>query len=494
MSPENPRILRYSQALLLALRKSPLIQKPEGLISVAELMSQPPERSNKNNHNHNDPTVPKTGSERASRFADKELVFGPPKMNFASAQSTGLRASEDSNDMHKVVKSPDEPQSKISVLDRTTMRPISSRSRESHGRLGLNGDDNGSHTPRLEKKPVGRDGDRPEKQVERNASVGSMRVRKDEGGSWRDRSEGTGPPRPVPVKSADPWSSGTTQPRRGQRDHHPEWMNADTEKISFSGPTTPADEEQPSSGVADDDIQRFKAQMRRRERVAKPESGQQPTGQVVNQTQNISLPPTPAVQSPSAKQQEAESVDSFFDMNFDVHRVPVNQIFEKPVNEKKSSAEKSRFARFWSEEPERPPTLHTSAPPPDTMHRIGISDLFTSARMNGPQEPYGYPAARGNLPSQNAEQRYPQMMSEDDVISAYNKNRPPMSDRSAPINPSDEDRAGINRVMEKLAVFGINQRGPKLSTNEWPYGVWNDALATRAISLYVWPAAAYATV
>ncbi|KAJ3010208.1 hypothetical protein HKX48_007526 [Thoreauomyces humboldtii] len=223
-------------------------------------------------------------------------------------------------------------------------------------------------------------------------------------------------------------------------------------------------EDSPSTpnGVAEDDIQRFKAQMRKREGVNQP---QPPTESVFsNVNGNTARRPQPQ----QARDNDAENVDAFFDMNFDVHqRVPVNHLFEKPANESPVStkqSEKSRFARFWSEESDE--NVPAPQPEAETMHRIGISDLFDSARIrpNGPHQPDHQPIPNGrtNMPPPSGAQRLPQMMSEEDILMGYNKdrNRPSSGERPRPSNPSEQDRAGINRVMEKLAVFGINQPPP----------------------------------
>ncbi|KAJ3156695.1 hypothetical protein HDU86_003919 [Geranomyces michiganensis] len=476
MSPDPPAIQRYSQTFLLALQKSPLIQRPDGLISVAELMSSTSEpRSNTRSANAADSSAAKSASQPAARFGDKELIFGPPRMNFASAQATS-RNPEDSLDTRRYSKSPDDPQ--VLRQSHPERRQPNSRQREPNARAGVGStDENGS---RVEKKPLARDAERPANPERVHSASSSSRVRT-EGGSWRDRSEGASAQnRPTPIKSApsDTWPSHVASNRRGGRDNNPEWMTADAEKIVFTGST--AEDEQVGSNPGDDDIQRFKAQMRRRERA----EGKPPVANIFSNhvTPQQSTPP-PVVPSP-AVQQEADSVESFFDMNFDVHRAPVNNLFENPVKDTKPASEKSRFARFWSEDTASQPQPASSAPSfadnympsqgpaqlqpnnangsavPDTMHRIGISDLFNSAaRANGHQEARDFPMSRGGgLPAtQGAEQkRYPTMLSEDDILSAYNKPRVSSAgERRVQADPSEEDRAGINRVMEKLAVFGI---------------------------------------
>ncbi|KAJ3175561.1 hypothetical protein HDU87_006058 [Geranomyces variabilis] len=475
MSPDPPDIKRYSQAFLLALGKSPLIQKPEGLISVAELMSSTSEpRTNTRSAHTTDSSAAKSAPQSATRFGDKELVFGPPRMNFASAQATS-RLPEDSSDTRRYSKSPDDPQtSRLPHLERRQPNP---RQREPNPRVATVGtDENG---PRAEKKPLGRDAERPAGPERVHSASSASRVRT-EGGSWRDRSEGASAQnRPTPVKStpSDTWPANGAANRRGGRDNNPEWMTADAEKIVFTGVT--AEDEQAGSNPGDDDIQRFKAQMRRRERA----EGKPPVANIFSNHVTPQSTPTPAVPSP-AVQQEADSVESFFDMNFDVHRAPTNSLFENPVKDSKPSSEKSRFARFWSENtasqsqpvgsapgfaanymeghgPTRPQHHNSNGSAvPDTMHRIGISDLFNSAaRANGHQDGRDFPMSRGNglPPTQGSEQkRFPPMLSEDDILSAYNKPRvSSASERRGQADPSEEDRAGINRVMEKLAVFGI---------------------------------------
>ncbi|KAI9098077.1 hypothetical protein DFS34DRAFT_97134 [Phlyctochytrium arcticum] len=540
--------LTYPREFLLKLQHSPLVKKPDNLPNVAELMSaaRPPPHTAKSNdsdpahskahpsgkgeaskdqyENGSTPSTenarsarPKSGTSSLPRTGEKTLVFGPPKMNFASAQSGKNQSASDSLESPKTPtgKGPDEfPRPpKYSVAERMAARqPATPKSKEPRegpsAEEGLKrslSDRNGARSERPERgerperadkgemserlvrttdRPIGgrqdrersekvERGERPERtdreregeKIERPTSgyTGVPRSRADDSGSWRARTEAARQSRATAdgrASGSDSRTMGTG--RRTGRDQQPEWMSADNDKLKLDTTPTGASFEAstaPSGAAVEDDIQRFKTQMRNRERMARgepieaapprPSNARTNSNNSVQQAMNVQAQPTP--------DKKSESVDAFFDMGFDFGKVDVARLFEEAREESHQSAAvgppasgKSRFARFFSEEPDQtvhadtmidsrqfmqaplpnrqnggpqglPRQLSQAIPPQHDslanahMQRIDINNLFGAAA--GPSAIS--PAGTNYSGSSNPNQPPRHALSEEDVLSRY---------------------------------------------------------------------------
>ncbi|TPX65389.1 hypothetical protein SpCBS45565_g05173 [Spizellomyces sp. 'palustris'] len=555
-------IIRYPRSLLLELQHSPLVQKPECLPNVAELMSvsqirtvnktsdgaskgdalEGKPRSHAKNGEvtadrggdvdlHSLRSKPSTSGSlpRTSAVGEKTIVFGPPKMNFASAQSTGNKPVDhvESKSGAKPVEDFPRPP-KYSVAERMASRQSNlnnTKQRENGAtaiptseppqrRLSVSDRSSDRGTRNSERPTTGRDSDKLARDSDRvNSSGATSKIRMGEPGSWRDRMEGPSARSAMGKAVLESRYSGGT--RRQGRDQQPEWMTADMEKLKLESTSSPSNEPH-SSASGEDDIQRFKAQMRNRERLARLEAGDER----MNVTPAEEL--VPSNKAPQSMAKENDGVDSFFDMGFDFNKVDVGELFEGRKSEQAGSghkfSERSRFARFWSDESETDSQMLSVLRPEhanENMQRIVISDLFDAGAAGLRDQ-----SARTRLFSQHHVEQSTSsgilpgprhVLSEDDVISRYrakqrvllaeediitrykskqmgsgnadslapsylNENSTSVRDvamdhrRVHPIraDPSEEDRAGINRVMEKLAFFGMSQTP---IVNEEPQGL-----------------------
>lgn len=210
-------------------------------------------------------------------------------------------------------------------------------------------------------------------------------------------------------------------------------MTADAQKMKFETATT-STFENAARPEGEDDIQRFKARMKRQEQLAKgqnrePSAENSQCSSLESDTQ-LRKPPENIL--PSARKVN-DDVDTFLDMTFDFSKVDVSQLFESaPRSENDAGAEgkqqqgagipkpsdksASRFARFWAAESGiAAPETHSTddqIPESETMQRIGISDLFNGSAKSSPIMGRSFIANNTQLSG-------PQVMSEDDVISSY---------------------------------------------------------------------------
>ncbi|KAJ3281189.1 hypothetical protein HK104_000161 [Borealophlyctis nickersoniae] len=331
---------RYSRKVLLALRHSPLAKKPSGLPSIESLTSSnlahkgEGEGKSRGNYQRNgdaqqsgdDGLLAKPLTPRS----EKNMVFGPPKMSFASSQQ-GTKSSEEA-DAKPVV--PLKPGSefprppKYSVADRMAAKQAGAGYTSSRtSREAVSGDselprrtqgaekfdkaadrDRGGErekggSERTSERGVERGGDRGERTNERvtrnvgdrsaaareNGQRGTMREerganpvavprgRSDGHGSWRD--EGHSKPRTgspttdARLASAYADRNDHRGDNRRKREHQPEWMSFDGKSKDETG-SSGATSNGPAPAYGDDDIQRFKARMREQEKGATTASQQ----------------------------------------------------------------------------------------------------------------------------------------------------------------------------------------------------------------------------
>ncbi|KAJ3187125.1 hypothetical protein HDU85_007163 [Gaertneriomyces sp. JEL0708] len=485
-------IIRYSRKQLLQLQESPLVERPDGLPDIAELLNNngPPRNGNpkdwkNDSHEPNksrrrsDANIEKgedgevVGVQRApARTTDRNIVFGPPKMSFASSRAN--KTDPDADVVKESRQNETLRQPKYSVAERMASKQggfkfANSTTDEAESKAPF------THPDR--ERPAYKPGPRDQQKPSAPIATIDGRNRKDERGSWRERTEGTAS-RPLSGKSGNDIRPAVYNQRRN-RDSQPEWMT-DTGPLKFDGSSSATGVDVDSS-AGEDDIQRFKAQMRMQEAAR---LGLQPAApSSMGGRSNRTEPFQAGSHQPNASENlVGDQVDAFLSGQMKLNKLDdlffdpkLSNPVPSPGEASMTKTTGSKFAKFWNQASDAAPALagtegHVNEPP-GPMLRIGVSELFGSVTAAGS----GFQLnATKSTNVRNFmgdafvdEQQYMTRQGVDPAAATHPARtssrhsndltmRPPPS---APAAPSEEDRAGITKVMEKLAFFGIGRGG-----------------------------------
>ncbi|KAL1917879.1 uncharacterized protein VTP21DRAFT_3713 [Calcarisporiella thermophila] len=486
---DSKKILRYSRKMLLALRESPLVNRPDDLPPIESWFGEYPPPNRETHHRKytdgNDSLYSfaengenKSALTEGKSRGEKNIVLGPPKMNFASSSSGGLKqySSEE-----KAVSS---PRSSGQYIFRQRQAGEDLRS----GRSNIGREDTRAQRGILNQQT------RSFNSNEKTSSEGQFNFREVRNRQERNTLSGQGDRtfnrqrregENMHFNKREAGRSGRDDQGFFERSEKPEWMDYD-----------PAAEQDKQSALGNEmkappmqDLEEWKARMKERDRrqneKIKKEDSTKTSSRAdssvswrIDQAEHfaksrekdneISKSESEMVENalskstdePRSESLKAAATDSFFakggDPSFDSlsafekfvvqHNVAIAEdklaklTIAKSLDPDSNKTGGSRFAKFFSSRSSEGSAFNTSAVPlKEQPKSISLETLFQS------QVPLGAPA-QPLSPTTHDESR---MLSEAELLQSMGVDGPSYSFPTGA--PTEEDIAGFSKVMQVLS-------------------------------------------